>query len=54
MKHKKKTGTKTTKHSYSVQVGRWDYVTFEANTRTEAAKLAKAEGLHVWSVNMIG
>jgi hypothetical protein len=42
------------KHSYEVQVSRTDYAKVAANNRTQAAKLVKARGFEVLSVNFVG
>lgn len=42
------------KHQYHVYVSRVDYVVVDADTRSQAAKLAKLQGYRVDSVNMVG
>lgn len=41
-------------HRYEAQVSQTSTVIIDANTRTQAAKLAVQAGWQVWSVNMIG
>ena len=41
------------KHSYNVYVSKTEYVVIDANTRTQAARIAKLHGYKVCSVNMV-
>lgn len=43
-----------TRHLYAVQVSNSEYVDVHANSRSQAASIAKRAGYAVWSVNMIG
>lgn len=42
------------KHRYEVFVSKTEYVVVDANTRAQAARIAKLHGYNVCSVNMVG
>lgn len=42
------------KHTYEIQVSKTEYIVVDANTRSQAARIAKLHGYRVCSVNMVG
>jgi hypothetical protein len=46
--------TQNTEHLYEIEISAAEKIEVEANTRSQAASIAKKAGFEVRSVNMIG